>query len=98
MKLLEHLHGTGIVTVENEGEVAANYDIRITQEEPEAERGTPPLTVFKHLSGRVWSEHDPSFVLGHFRKTMTLQMEDGRKFKFFHKDSDGKIGLKKWIG
>jgi hypothetical protein len=37
-------------------------------------------------------------VISHLRKTLTLQMEDGRKFKFFHRDIDGNIGLNVWIG
>ncbi len=52
----------------------------------------------KHISGLVWSPSDPYFVPGHFRQTMTLEMEDGRKFKFFHRDIDGSIGLNKWLG
>jgi hypothetical protein len=27
-----------------------------------------------------------------------LQMEDGRKFRFFHRDINGSIGLSKWLG
>jgi hypothetical protein len=60
--------------------------------------GTSPVAAFRHLAGQVWSEHDPYFVLGHVQKTMTLQMEDGRKFRFFHRDLDGNIGLNQWIG
>jgi hypothetical protein len=29
---------------------------------------------------------------------MLLEMEDGRKFKFFHRDINGSIGLNKWLG
>jgi len=76
----------------------AKYDLQITQDEPEGEPGVPPIVGSKHMSGLVWSPYDPYFVLAHFRKTMTLQMEDGRKFRFFHRDSDGSIGLSKWLG
>jgi len=98
MTLLEHLQGTGLATDPDGNEIRARYDIQITRDEPDACAGTPPIPAFKHLAGRVWSEHDPYFVLGHFRKTLTLQMEDGRKFKFFHRDLDGNIGLNEWIG
>ena len=97
MKVLEHLHGTGLVTAENGDTERAKYDVQITQDEPTGV-GTPPATAFKHVGGRIWSEHDPYFVLSHVRKTLMLQMEDGRKFRFFHRDLDGSIGLKEWIG
>ena len=98
MKLLEHLHGTGVVIVENGDEVTAKYDIRITQDEPEATAGVSPARAYKHVVGRVWSQNDPYFVLGHVRKILTLRMEDGRKIKFFHRDAEGNIGLTEWIG
>jgi hypothetical protein len=98
MKILERLQGTGIVTAPDESETRAKYDLQITQDEPEGAPGVPPITGSKHLSGRVWSIHDPYFVLAHIRKTMTLQMEDGRRFRFFHRASDGSIGLNKWLG
>ena len=98
MQLLEHLQGTGVVTAENGDQMRAKYDIEITRDEPDATASAKPLTLFKHLGGRVWSEHDPYFVLSHVRKSMTIQMEDGRKFKFFHRDIDGNIGLTEWLG
>jgi hypothetical protein len=93
MKVLEHLHGIGVVTAENEGAVRAKYDIQITQDEPHPGACTPPVIAFKHVVGRIWSERDPYFVLSHARKSLLLQMEDGRKFRFFHRDLDGGIGL-----
>ena len=96
MKLIEHLQGTGVVTVADGNEVRANYDIKITQEDPGAD--TSPVVRFKRLGGQVWSEHDAYFILSHVRTTMTLRMEDGRRFKFFHRDLAGNIGLKEWIG
>ena len=99
MKLLEHLYGTGVVTADNENEVRARYDVRITRDEPGPTSGaSPAVAAFKHLAGRIWSEHDPYFVLSHCRKILTLQMEDGRRFKFFHRDLEGNIGLNEWIG
>jgi hypothetical protein len=94
MTVLEHLQGTGVVTVQEGEEIQAAYDIRITQDDP----ATPPVNGGKHISGQVWSTHDPYFVITHFRKVMTLRMEDGRKFRFFHRDDAGNIGLNKWIG
>jgi hypothetical protein len=73
------------------------YHVRIIQDEPDTE-GTSPGIAFKHVAGWVWSERDSYFVLDHARKTLMLQMEDGRKFRFFHRDLDGSIGLKEWIG
>ena len=96
MKLIEHLQGTGVVTPEDGNEVRVRYDIQITQDEPGA--GPSPVVGFKRLGGQVWSEQDAYFVLSHVRTTMMLQMEDGRRFKFFHRDLAGNIGLKEWIG
>ena len=98
MKLLEHLQGTGEVTAPDGYTFWAKYDVQITRDEPDTRAGTLLVAAFRHLAGRIWSEHDPYFVLGHVRKTMTLQMEDGRKFRFFHRDVDGNIGLNEWIG
>ena len=67
-------------------------------DEPDPGVNTPPVIAFKHVVGRIWSERDPYFVLSHARKTLVLQMEDGRKFRFFHRDLDGSIGLKECIG
>ena len=89
MKILERLHGTGLVTAENEAAVRAKYEVQITQDEPDPGVSTPPVIAFKHVVGRIWSERDPYFVLSHARKTLLLQMEDGRKFRFFHRDLDG---------
>jgi hypothetical protein len=97
MHLLEHMHGTGMVTAPDGNEMRVTYDVRITRDEPDGEAGQPG-TPFKHLAGRIWSDTDPYFVLRHVRKTMTLKMEDGRKFRFFHRDADGHIGLSEWIG
>lgn len=94
MTVLEHLQGTGVVTIEDGGEIKAAYDIRITQDDS----AKPPARGTKHISGQVWSTHDPLFVLSHFRKVMTLRMEDGRQFRFFHRDDAGNIGLNRWIG
>ncbi len=98
MKVLEHLLGIGVVTAENEAAVRAKYEVQITQDEPDAGAGTRPVIAFKHVVGRIWSERDPYFVLSHARKSLLLQMEDGRKFRFFHRDLDGSIGLKEWLG
>lgn len=96
MTLLERLQGTGLVTTLDGKEIPAKYDIRITQDDSAAGVGTPPGR--KHISGEVWAANDPYFVPTHLRQNMTLQMEDGRKISFFHRDSDGGIGLHKWIG
>ena len=98
MKILEHLQGSGIVTAPDGSELRAKYDLQITQDGPDAKTDTPPLKAFKHITGQVWSEHGPDFLLTHFPQTMTLQMEDGRKFEFFHRDINGNIGLHKWLG
>jgi hypothetical protein len=98
MKVLEHLQGTGVVTAPDGNEIRAKYDIQITQDEPDAGPAVPPGVRSKHISGLVWSAEDADFVIGHLRKVMTLQMEDGRRFRFFHRDIDGTIGLNKWLG
>jgi hypothetical protein len=98
MKVLEHLHGTGLVTAPDGSEIRATYDVQITQDEPVDGTSAPPAAGSKHISGLVLAAHDQDFVPTHFRKVMTLQMEDGRKFNFFHRDFDGSIGLTKWIG
>jgi len=98
MKELEHLQGAGIVSAKDGNEIPALYDIHITQDEIQGEPGSPSAPGAKHISGQVWSAHDPSFVITHFRENMTLEMEDGRQFRFFHRDAKGNIGLNKWIG
>jgi hypothetical protein len=98
MELLEHLQGSGVVTVENGDQLRVLYDVEITRDEPDAKTNTTPVALFKHVGGRVWSENDAYFVLTHARKTMTLQMDDGRQFRFFHRGIDGSIGLIEWIG
>jgi hypothetical protein len=98
VKVLEHLKGTGTVTAPDGDETAAQYDVQITQDEPVSESNAPPGAASKHISGLVWSPVDPYFVLNHFRKTMLLRMEDGRKFKFFHRNINGSIGLSQWLG
>ena len=99
MKVLEHLQGAGTVTApDGDGTIRVRYDLQITQDEPEVAAGLPPMVSYKHVSGRVWSEDDPYFVPGHIRKIMLIQMQDGRKFNFFHREMDGSIGLSKWIG
>ena len=98
MKVLEQMKGTGIVTGPDGDEMQAQYDLQITQDEPAAAQDAPPTVRSKHISGLVWSPSDPYFVAAHCRKIMTLQMEDGRKFKFFHRDLDGSIGFSKWLG
>ena len=72
MKLLEHLQGTGVVTAQDGNTLWAKYDVQITRDEPDTRAGMSPVAAFRHLAGRVWSEHDPYFVLGRVRKTMTL--------------------------
>ena len=98
MKVLEHLKGTGTVTDPDGDQTRAQYDIQITQDEPESVSDATPGAASKHISGIVWSPVDPYFVPAHFRKTMMLEMEDGRKFRFFHRDINGGIGLSKWLG
>ena len=98
MKLLEHLQGTGVVTAPDGNEMRAKYDVQITQDEPEGAAGVSPIVRSKHISGLVWSSDDSSFVISHVRTVMTLQMEDGRRFRFFHRDIEGNIGLTKWLG
>jgi hypothetical protein len=98
VKVLEHLRGTGTVTTPDGDEMRARYDLQITQDETEDGSGVPPIVASKHLSGLVWSTVDPYFVLTHFRKTMMLQMEDGRKLRFFHRNANGSIGLSQWLG
>jgi len=98
VKLLEHLQGAGIVTTQDGREMPVNYDISITQDEADPDAAPVSQSGAKHISGRVWSTQDASFAITHYREHMTLQMEDGRKFVFFHRDGSGKIGLDRWIG
>ena len=95
MRILEQLQGAGVVIAPNGSEMRAKYDLQITQDDPAQ---VPPITRSRHVSGLVWSECDPYFVLTHIRQIMLLRMEDGRKLNFFHRDIDGSIGLSKWLG
>jgi hypothetical protein len=98
VKILETLKGIGIVTIPDGGELRAQYDLQITQDEPPEGADAPPTVHYKHICGRVWSGDDPYFVPSHVRKVMQLQLQDGRKLNFFHRELDGTIGLSKWLG
>ena len=98
MKVLERLHGNGIVTAPDGIEMRAKYDLQITQDEAEAGQGAPRVAGSKHVCGLVWSTCGPDFRSNHSRKILTLQMEDGRKLRFFHRHIDGSIGFEKWLG
>jgi hypothetical protein len=88
---LEQMSGHGVVTEETGKTYAATYDLSRTQDELYDGSGDPPIRTSKNIIGRVL----PVVSFDGFK---TLQMDDGRRFKFFYSNSDGSIALNQWIG
>ena len=88
-KELERLRGRGIVTEETGKSYPVTYDLSLTQDELWDVPGGPPIPTGTDLVGRV-------LPMISFVGLKTLQMDDGREFKFFYGDTDGSIALNQW--
>jgi len=95
MRHLETMKGHGTMTSNAGEQVAARYDLHVYQDEIHA--GTldnPGATIpgMKEIRGTV----QPVRFFG--ENGLTLEMQDGRKLKFFFTDTHGNIALNSWIG
>ena len=97
MRQVEHLQGKGIVTTDQGKVISVEYDIQITKEGVDGGHERASNQGLKNTSGVVDSSQDSSFILVYFGQSMTLQMEGGRRLRFFHKDIDGNIVLNHWL-
>ena len=89
---LERMRGRGVVTEDNTGKMyPATYDLCRTQNVVDLGPDEPPLPTTRNVVGCI-------LPVNSFEGYKTLQMEDGRKFKFFYSNSDGSIALNQWIG
>jgi hypothetical protein len=88
---LERMRGRGVVTDETGKTCPVTDDLSRTQDELYDGPGGPPIPTSKDIVGRI-------LPVTSFDGSKTLQMADGRKFKFFYKHSDGSIALNQWIG
>ena len=88
---LERMRGRGVVTEETGKVYAVTYDLSRTQDELYDGSGDPPIRTSQNVVGCI-------LPVNSFEGFKTLQMHDGRKFKFFHSNSDGCIALNQWIG
>ena len=95
MRHLETMKGRGTMT-SNAGErVAVQYELKVYQNEIDAgSLNNPGATIpgMKRITGTV----QPVRFFG--ENGLTLEMQDGRKLKFFFTDSHGSIALNSWIG
>ena len=94
MRHIERMNGRGTVTSNSGEQVAARYDLDVYQDEIHA--GTlvnPGATIpgLKEITGVI----QPVRFFG--ENGLLLEMEDGRKLKFFFTDSRGSIALNSWI-
>ena len=88
----EYLYGSGIVMTDQGKRIRVEYDLYVTEAE---QRSSIAL---KRVEGLVYSRHEPSFASVYFGQSMTLELEDGRRLRFHHRDIDGNIALNEWIG
>jgi|NGEPerStandDraft_6_1074524.scaffolds.fasta_scaffold123790_2 hypothetical protein len=95
-RLLETMKGTGTVTANSGEQIAVRYELHVYQDEvPVGTMENPHATMpgLKEYRGviqpvRFFSESG-----------LLLEMQDGRKLKFFFTDSmTGTIALNEWIG
>jgi hypothetical protein len=94
MQHIETMTGNGTVTSDTGERVAVKYDINVYQDEiPAGNMLNPHATVpgMKEFHGNVWP-------VCFFGKTVLLEMQDGRKMRFFFTNVRGSIALSQWIG
>jgi predicted ATPase len=89
----EHLQGAGVVTTDQGKRIQVLYDLYIVGEEHGAESARASVLTRNHVRGSVRPWHDPAFIFTYFGQSMTLETEDGRCVRFFHRDIDGNIAV-----
>jgi len=95
MRHLETMKGRGTMTSNAGEKVAVRYELHAYQNEIDAgSLNNPGATIpgMKRITGTV----QPVSFFG--ENGLTLEMEDGRKLKFFFTDTAGSIALNSWIG
>ena len=95
MRHIETMDGGGTVTSGSGEQKSVRYELHVYQHEiSAATRENPHATIpgMKDIRGRV----EPLCFFG--ENGLTLEMQDGRKLKFFFTDSRGNIALNSWIG
>ena len=84
VRVLERMKGQGVLTDESGVKRRAAYNLQQIQDEIAVGPGEPPLLGGRKVVGTV-------LPVGEVGVWYTLEMSDGRKFKFFHYHSDGLI-------
>jgi hypothetical protein len=95
MRHVERMNGTGTVTSGGGVQKPVQYDLHVYQEEISAGTSENPnatIPGMKDIRGRV----DPVCFSGD--RDLTLQMQDGRKLKFFFANCHGTVSFLSWIG
>jgi hypothetical protein len=95
MRHIDTMKGKGTVTSNNGKKVAVQYELSVYQDEiPAGNLLDPHATIpgLKTVRGSV----SPVCFFG--ENGLLLEMQDGRKLKFFFSDSQGSIALNHWIG
>jgi hypothetical protein len=94
MRMIERIAGKGTVSGDGGDPTPVQYDLQIFQEQiPARTMDAPNATIpgMKTIRGSVQPVcSDQSGLI--------LEMKDGRKLKFFFKDSHGSIAVQSWIG
>ncbi len=94
MRCIETMKGDGTVTADDGEQFSVKYELNVYQDEiPAGNMDDPRATIPGLKDIRGWVE-----PVRLFDQTLTLEMQDGRKLKFFFTDSHGNIALRQWIG
>jgi len=94
MKHVEEMIGNGTAIVDSGERIAVQYCLEVMQEQIPAASLDDPTAIVpgpKNIVGWIRP-------VCHFGDILTLQMDDGRKLKFFFTDMQGNIALNKWVG
>lgn len=95
MRHVERVNGRGTVTSNSGERVAVRYDLNVYQDEIHAGTLAKPGATIPGLN-EITGVIQPVRFFG--ENGLLLEMEDGRKLKFFFTDSTGSIALNSWIG
>lgn len=95
MRVIEQMSGSGTATSSSGEQKTVRYSLQVLQQEiPCGTLDNPNATIpgIKEIRGRV----DPVCFFGD--GDVLLEMQDGRKMKFFFTNGNGSIALRSWIG
>jgi len=94
-QLLETMKGKGTVRSNGGEQVPVQYEVNVYQDQiPIKTLAGPPSTIpgLKEYRGVVRP------VCFFAESGLLLEMQDGRKLKFFFKNTQGSIAMNEWIG